>query len=44
MGKVQLSADGWFDITFIATGDRDQAERNHNEYIKACYRAGRQPE
>lgn len=43
-GEINLTADGWFDLTLMATGSQEQAERAHNDYIKREMKAGRTPE
>lgn len=43
-GEIKLTAEGWYDVVFRATGDRDQAEAAASEYMKACYRANVQPQ
>lgn len=40
LGEVRLTAEGWFDYTLRATGDRDLAEKAHNAHVRACQRAG----
>lgn len=43
MGRISLNYDGWFDLTLLATGSRDEAERAANAYARAELRRGRNP-
>ena len=44
MGEVRLTADGWFDLTLAATGDRDAAESAHYQAAMQAYRENRPPQ
>lgn len=43
-GEVSLKAEGWHDVTLLATGDKELAERAMKNFIKASRDAGREPE
>lgn len=43
-GELLLTAAGWFDLTLAATGDRDLAERAHNDYVRRKLKASEIPE
>jgi hypothetical protein len=43
-GEISLNADSWFDLTLMVTGDRDAAEKAHNDYVKREMKAGRTPQ
>jgi hypothetical protein len=40
VGKIHLSADGWFDFVWEATGDLAQAEHAHFVAAKASLQRG----
>ncbi len=43
-GEVSLKAEGWHDVTLLATGDKEQAERAMKAFIQASRDAGKEPE
>ena len=43
-GRVTLKAEGWHDVTLLATGDKDLAEKAMKDFIRASRAAGREPE
>ena len=44
MGDVNLTVDGWYDLTLLVTGDKELAEKAAKDHIKASRNAGREPE
>lgn len=43
-GEIELTANGWFDLTLEVTGSREAAEKAHNDYIKRCYAENKTPQ
>lgn len=43
-GEISLTAEGWHDLTLLATGDKETAERAMKKFIQASRAAGREPQ
>lgn len=43
-GDISLTAEGWFDLTLLATGSRERAEEAMIAYISREQKAGRTPQ